>query len=44
MKELEAIIIGLGIFFAVFVILPWLFMIIVGFIKSFWDENNRFDG
>ena len=34
----------LGIMFVTFVIIPWLFMTIVHFIRDFLDENDRFDG
>ena len=33
----------LGIIFLTFVIIPWVGIIIIDFIKSFWDDNNRFD-
>jgi len=34
----------LGFLFLTFVIIPWLGMVFIGFIKAWWDENNRFDG
>ena len=34
----------LGVIFVTFVIIPWVGMVVIGFIKSWWDENNRFDG
>ena len=40
MKEMLSI---LGILFLTFVIIPWVGMVVIGFIKSFWDENNKFD-
>jgi hypothetical protein len=34
----------IGMLCVTFVIIPWLGMIIIGFLKAWWDENNRFDG
>jgi hypothetical protein len=39
----SGIFILLGIMFTMFVILPWFAMVIRDLIKTFWDENNRFD-
>ena len=44
MEYIRDILAMIGVLVVTFVVIPWLGIVFIGFIKSWWDENNRFDG